>query len=823
MKKHIQYLISAIWQNKKLMISVGLSLIFSLLVRTRYLPYSVDNRQISIGRKGIVLYHDFDHDGNSEKIDIEFRFRMDDYFVHIFDSKGRKRYTIDVKRWKLFRYKHYFDDYNSDGLDELYLLNKESNKVILYGYDFNKNILFFKKTVFVFSYLPRDLKEHLPYLASFVGLQDVNRDGKKEVILFYNEINNFLDSRIVAIDIPSGKIVLSSQIFPYYFRKAILQNLDDDPQKEIILIPSRIYKNQKPYAKSALKNWMVILDDDFKVMYRKKFPKNWEKISILPFIWRHTSYLLVLGIERIRGKDKTYARVFDLSGKTIISRTFENGEIILPPEKLTIHISNYFCIPTQLDNRTIFNIYSPKLKLLHQLNIPGKGYKAIGVFHSNSGGLNAFVYANSEKVILIGPDGELKASTMIEAPFRYFHITWKLDRHKTILGINSLDYFYELNISKNYLYTFIWLFFFIFSGFFYGFLITLEAIYREYWASKLLKSTTINKAPRGILLLNQKGEVIFYNQNIETFFKMNLSQSKNPGYTEIFKNIPPIIEFIQDLFRHRKVMSQEIAFLNGQILFNGQILGIPLKKIIFLSRMYYLEIEDFSQPFQSDRLKVWSEAVNKMVHDIKTPLATIGINLQLLRYKLKDIDMPDKEENLKKFDTIEKELQRVREISREFLRFTNLSSPNMEEFDLIRFIHRILKKMLPLYAEKVNFEFFPDEKELYVRGDKRLLELLFDVLLENGIQAIDGKGRIRIYFKQNSKEPRVTIFVEDNGRGMTREEIEKIFEPFYTTKEDGSGMGLVFAQKITKDHGSELKVKSEKGKGTIFFFELPLK
>ncbi len=113
-----------------------------------------------------------------------------------------------------------------------------------------------------------------------------------------------------------------------------------------------------------------------------------------------------------------------------------------------------------------------------------------------------------------------------------------------------------------------------------------------------------------------------------------------------------------------------------------------------------------------------------------------------------------------------------------------------------------------------------------VYWDERQIELLLHILVENSIDALEGKGRIQIELRtspevKNVEQPWIEIRISDNGPGIPRQYQDKIFEPHFSTKEDGSGLGLAFAQSIVQQHGGEIQFFSGENLGTVFVVKLP--
>jgi two-component system NtrC family sensor kinase len=119
----------------------------------------------------------------------------------------------------------------------------------------------------------------------------------------------------------------------------------------------------------------------------------------------------------------------------------------------------------------------------------------------------------------------------------------------------------------------------------------------------------------------------------------------------------------------------------------------------------------------------------------------------------------------------------------------------------------------------VNFALNTDAKGVKVSADPEQIERVFINLFSNAVDAMAGRGSLNIAVREEKGTARITV--SDSGRGIDAEEVEKIFEPFYTTKHKGTGLGLAITFNIVKKHGGEISVESEKGRGTTFVITLP--
>lgn len=212
-----------------------------------------------------------------------------------------------------------------------------------------------------------------------------------------------------------------------------------------------------------------------------------------------------------------------------------------------------------------------------------------------------------------------------------------------------------------------------------------------------------------------------------------------------------------------------------------------------------------------ERLATLGEVSAGIAHELRNPLTVIAGNTRLL---LKETKEPEQSELLQ---GILKEIEEINRIIEELLKFTHDSKIEHKEIDLCNLIRTVQAS----FAENDRIVFDQTE-DFRLWGDEQLLKQAIKNLIKNGLEA---GGTVWVSITPFEKDGRqwLDIKVTDNGKGLSEEELKKIFQPFYSTKQDGLGMGLPLVQKIALQHGGTLKVKTELAKGSEFTLSLPLK
>ena len=218
---------------------------------------------------------------------------------------------------------------------------------------------------------------------------------------------------------------------------------------------------------------------------------------------------------------------------------------------------------------------------------------------------------------------------------------------------------------------------------------------------------------------------------------------------------------------------------------------------------------------RSERLAALGQFVAEITHEIKNPLMMIGGFTRQLINKTQD------DHTGSKLNIIAEEVKRLEELLNELREYYPSRALNVEDVDigkLLKEIYNLVKR--DCERERIEVDFKERGESLTVRGDKDKLKQVFLNLVKNAIEAMEHGGKLVI--EDRLVGDHVEISISDNGCGISRENREKIFSPFFTTKRQGTGLGLNISKNIIEDHeGGAISLNSEEGKGTTFKVTLP--
>jgi two-component system, NtrC family, sensor kinase len=221
----------------------------------------------------------------------------------------------------------------------------------------------------------------------------------------------------------------------------------------------------------------------------------------------------------------------------------------------------------------------------------------------------------------------------------------------------------------------------------------------------------------------------------------------------------------------------------------------------------------------AERLAAVGRISAQITHEIRNPLNAIGLNAELLAEELARLS-PVPREASALVAAISRETDRLEGVAEEYLKFARLPRGTPVPLDLDELVGSLLDFVGPeLAAAKIGVlrEFAPALPR--VEGDEAQLRAVVHNLVRNSREAMAGGGTLTVRTRQ--ADGAVELEIADTGGGMAPEVLARIFEPFYTTKERGTGLGLAYARRIVTEHGGSIRCESAPGRGTTFALRLP--
>ncbi|MBB1286576.1 HAMP domain-containing histidine kinase [Flavisolibacter sp. BT320] len=231
----------------------------------------------------------------------------------------------------------------------------------------------------------------------------------------------------------------------------------------------------------------------------------------------------------------------------------------------------------------------------------------------------------------------------------------------------------------------------------------------------------------------------------------------------------------------------------------------PLIQLFIVGLFIFITIQAIRSSFRSTQNGVWAGMAKETAHQLGTPVSSLEGWVEILKETHSQEDFVYE---------IEKDVSRLRLVSDRFGKIG--SSPQLEEKNVVLQVENMVDYVQKRAGGKVTFAINAHQQNILARISPPLFDWVIENLLKNGLDAMEGKGRITVDISGNEKE--VVIDVSDTGKGISRQNLDKVFKPGFTTKKRGWGLGLSLSKRIIDQyHQGSLTVKhSEVGKGTTF-------
>lgn len=225
---------------------------------------------------------------------------------------------------------------------------------------------------------------------------------------------------------------------------------------------------------------------------------------------------------------------------------------------------------------------------------------------------------------------------------------------------------------------------------------------------------------------------------------------------------------------------------------------------------------------ESERLNALTLLAAGVAHELGNPLNSLNIHLQLMERQARKLKGKERDELQHSIEICRGEINRLDSIVTQFLRAIRPSRPQLQPEN----INTIVEEAVRFFSAEIEARDIVVETEL--RSDLPLLQLdrgqmkqAFYNVIKNSFEAMKRRGILRIRTDMDESHVRVSFI--DTGGGMSAETLSHVFEPYYTTKERGTGLGLLIVRRIVREHGGELAIESTEGKGLTLSIRLPFK
>lgn len=328
--------------------------------------------------------------------------------------------------------------------------------------------------------------------------------------------------------------------------------------------------------------------------------------------------------------------------------------------------------------------------------------------------------------------------------------------------------------------------------------------------------TDVYFKPIGILNIPYIEDDGFLDANLKDFFKLLLQV-----YAFMFLAAIAIAYLLSNyITKSLKIVGQRITqtkFDQRNEKIGTEKLSIELKPIINAYNQVIDELEESAVKLaKSEREHAWREMARQVAHEIKNPLTPMRLTVQDFERRFNPTD-PDASSKLHEFtQKIIQQIDTLSSIASAFSSFAKMPAQQNQQIDILETV----KLATGIFSETDVKVFLPSEN-IYINFDKTQLIRVVTNLLKNAIQATTETKNPKILVQINQDHRFVYLNIADNGIGIAEENQSKIFEPKFTTKTSGMGLGLGMVKNIVENYNGKITFKSKQGKGTTFTIQIP--
>ena len=314
--------------------------------------------------------------------------------------------------------------------------------------------------------------------------------------------------------------------------------------------------------------------------------------------------------------------------------------------------------------------------------------------------------------------------------------------------------------------------------------------------------TDANKAALRFLEYSEKNKII--GQNIADFITPKIDE------TDKYLNATVEVEFT-------------IPHLNKRCFCIMNLTSVDVEKNVYQIVLHDITERKFNEQKEKllEKQALTGKVARIIAHEIKNPLTNIHLSLLELRTILQGAKLLDVNEKPEDFiDIIERNGKRINTLIEDLLQATRFDTINMREL----FLDEVIEDTFSLVKDRIKLKDIQFEAKVHpkllIKADKEKLAIALLNLLVNAVEAVDEKtGKLSVEITAVNKQ--IDITISDNGKGIPSQDLNKLFEPFFTSKKGGTGLGLTATYNIITKHDGTIKVHSEVGKGTTFYITLP--
>jgi two-component system nitrogen regulation sensor histidine kinase NtrY len=328
----------------------------------------------------------------------------------------------------------------------------------------------------------------------------------------------------------------------------------------------------------------------------------------------------------------------------------------------------------------------------------------------------------------------------------------------------------------------------------------------------------------GVISIDEKGVMTTINTSAEEMLEIKGEAVLGKNFTEVMTR--RYVHQIEALLTELKSSQKDSIERQMTVTMRGKSLSL----LIHLTALkdedknpigVVAVFDDLTELIKAQRMAAWREVARRIAHEIKNPLTPIQLSAQRLRKRYLEKLREDGTIFDECTQTIVNQVDELKGMVNEFSNFARMPASQPTP----NYLNEIIQEALILFQtahKDVRFKFDPHELPV-LNIDREQMKRVMINLIKNSLAAIEKEGEIRIETSFDPKLQMVRLEVSDNGSGISEEDKGRLFEPYFSTRKTGTGLGLTIVNAIIADHNGYIRVRDNQPKGTTFLIELPVR
>ncbi|MFT6809091.1 MAG: two-component system nitrogen regulation sensor histidine kinase NtrY [Saprospiraceae bacterium] len=325
----------------------------------------------------------------------------------------------------------------------------------------------------------------------------------------------------------------------------------------------------------------------------------------------------------------------------------------------------------------------------------------------------------------------------------------------------------------------------------------------------------IEQVDTGLICFDDQGRTILMNDALQ--------QLLHKSYLPSIESLKKVNEQLYETLVNYVPGARQLLKIQVQ----NDLLQLTIVGNFFKSNDQTLKLFSFhniNSELDVQEMRSWEKLIRILTHEIMnsvTPVVSLAATTDVILREATGIEESTREDIHQAIKAIQKRSELLLDFTRKYRELTRIPIPEVADFD----IKELLERLIVLHTAEIDekkisvVRQFPLHKVI-LKGDESMLEQAFMNLIKNGLQALDGRQEPRIEIGLRKTGTKIVVQIADNGDGIEETMLDQIFVPFFTTKKEGSGIGLSLGRQIILLHHGSINVSSQLGRGTVFTIKL---